>query len=247
MTSPGSIGNAVDALGSEDWLVRQVQDLQRQLNELKAASSLGGASIDAGDLQVNNGGSVIVNGGGDIQSGDFDGALPATPGTTGWALGGSGSNAIFNNLVLRGGIIGNDALTNPVFPRSVHADATPFALTTTLAVKATATVVVPAGYTQALVMAVSQVTARNTTSAQDYLAVGINIAGSPVPGYSASIDSMATASVHPSVSATCAGTALLTSLGASFTVQAAAGSGVAAWSSNAFNSANIDAIVLFLR
>lgn len=247
MTSPGSIGNAVDALGSEDWLVRQVQDLQRQLNELKAASSLGGASIDAGDLQVNNGGSVIVNGGGDIQSGDFDGALPATPGTTGWALGGSGSNAIFNNLVLRGGIIGNSALTSPVFPRSVHADSASFSLSTTMTAKVTATVSVPAGYTQALVIAASQVTARNSTNVADILAVGVSIGGSPVPGTPADINSMATSTSHPIVCATCVGTALLTSLGSSFTITADAQSGLAAWGVDVYNQANIDAIVLFLR
>lgn len=55
---PGpSLGGA--AVG-DDWLVRKVQDLERQLNELRAARSLESSSIGAGGLQVVNGGSIAV-------------------------------------------------------------------------------------------------------------------------------------------------------------------------------------------
>jgi hypothetical protein len=193
------------------------------------------------------GGTITVAAGEVIQSADFDGALPATAGTMGWGLGGSGASAVFNTAVFRNGIIGNDALTSPVFPKSVHADGNSFSLSTAQAAKATATVTVPAGFSQALVMAAGQVTARNSTTSQDALAVGVMINGVQAPGWAAQEDALSTSTLHASASCTAVGTSLLTSLGASFTVQVRASSNIAAWAADSFNTANIDAIVLFLR
>jgi len=90
MTNPGIIGDLIP--GGEDWLNQRIAGLQRQINELRAASSLGASSIDEGGLQVNapegvavnNGGGVVVNNGGAVIVNDTGarsiiwlGALPA--------------------------------------------------------------------------------------------------------------------------------------------------------------------------
>jgi hypothetical protein len=234
---PIGLGNLVnDPLSA---LARRLADLERLVRELAAAPTLSNASISQGGISVDAGGV--------IQSTDFDGTLPASPGTTGWALGGAGSSAIFNTISLRSGIISNDALANPVAPKSVHADASNFSLSTTQTAKATATVPVPAGFSTALVIAVSQVSARNTTNAADLLNVGVSVAGTPTPGYAASMSALATSSLHPVATATAAGTALLTGLGSSFTVQSLASTGATPWTADTYNAANIDAIALFFR
>lgn len=58
MPNPGSIGDAVPA--GEDWLVRKVQDLERKVEEMAAASTLNAATVDQGGIQVTNGGTVTV-------------------------------------------------------------------------------------------------------------------------------------------------------------------------------------------
>lgn len=245
MSMPGMITNNLPR--GRDDLMRRVQDLERKIKVLEGARRLESASVGKGGLTIKDTGSLIVKGGGDISVQD-DGTLSVDgSATVGGTLKVTGATEIDGTLLLPAGIIGNAALNAPVSPASWHADSTTFSLSTTMAVKATATVPVPSGFTRALVMAVSQVTARNTTSSQDFLSVGVAIGGSPVAGWAASVDALATASVHPIVTATTAGTALLTGLGSSFTVQARAQSGVAAWSADAYNSANIDAIILFLR
>jgi hypothetical protein len=50
----------------EDWIVRQIADLQRQINANASARSLESSSIGAGGLTVNNGGSITITGGGSI-------------------------------------------------------------------------------------------------------------------------------------------------------------------------------------
>ena len=59
------------------------------------------------------------------------------------------------------GKISNDALTNPVLPQAVFANATGFTLTTTLNVKVSVDVLVPAGYTRLAALATGAVYAVN--------------------------------------------------------------------------------------
>lgn len=216
----------------ESYLIRRIEALETFVKQSLAAGVLRAATISGGAGQG-------------LRTEDFNGTSFASPGTVGNYFGAEG--AVLGNLFLRPGTVNNDALVSPVSPFSVHADAQSFALSTTMTVKATATVTVPSGFSTALVMAVSQVTARNSTTVQDFLGVGIAIAGVVTPGWAASADALATASIHPVVTGTSAGTAFLTGLGSSFTVQTRAQSGGASWASDVFNTANIDAIVLFLR
>lgn len=142
----------------ESWIPKKFEDLQRQINELRAARTLEAASIGAGGLT----------------SANFDGTLdPPAAGTAGFGLAGKTGNAIFNNIVLRGGIIGDDALTNPVSPFQ-FTNAVSATLTTTQTNFVTATITVPAGFTSASILALGTVEATNPgTGAVNFLCATI--------------------------------------------------------------------------
>ncbi len=52
---------------SDDWLVRRIADLERQVRELQAGPRLAAATIGAGGLRIVNGGKLTVEGGGSIE------------------------------------------------------------------------------------------------------------------------------------------------------------------------------------
>lgn len=113
-------------------------------------------------------GNLIIDQG-EIQSGNY------AAGSTGWVLLPNG-NAEFNALTLRAGIIGNDALTNPVVFGSVGGSISNFAVTTTHTIFGSQNITVPAGFTQATILAMVDTTIYNTGSA-DYLYIQGNIGG----------------------------------------------------------------------
>jgi hypothetical protein len=262
-----TLGSQVSG-GGEDWIARAFADLRRELTELRAARTLEAATIGAGGITVRGGqiviqdvagnvldtldangltvsggsvtinnGNLVVTGTGLAESGNF------VAGTSGWALRPDG-NAEFNDLTLRGGIIGNDALTNPTYPAAQHADATNFALPLVLAEKVRTTFTVPSGFTKALVFAATQMNAVNTTANPDYCFLSTSINGSS-PAWSAGTLTAAGAFVGISSPAA----ALLTSLtgGSTFYVAALASSQTAIWPANANNTVNVDATVTFWR
>jgi len=171
----------------------------------------------------------------------------SAPTTVSGSLGVTGPMTVTGTLSLPAGIIDNAALTSPVKPIASHADsgASSFPVTTTMTNQATATVTVPAGYTQALILAVGQASAVNTTASLDTVYVGVSINAVSPPGWASGQD------VGPSGfgGATSAVAQLLTGLtgGGTFTIAARIRSAFAGWSANASNEANIDASVLFLR
>lgn len=117
-------------------LVRRVEDLERNQREMQS-------------LLVRNG---------TFQSPNFDGvAATDTVGTLGYGLDGPTGNAVFNNIALRGGIIGNDALTAPV-TADVGNNATTGGTCATGVTVTTATITftVPSGFSTAYVMAVAE-------------------------------------------------------------------------------------------
>lgn len=198
--------------------------------------------IDGGDLDVEAGnvnldGGDLIASGGNIESGNF------VAGSAGYRLRANG-NAEFSDLTLRDSIIGNDALTAPVFPARAHGQASNFALTTTQTSKAAVSVSVPAGYSRALCLATMTASAVNTRAVQDYFAgyADVNTAGSP-GGFLAAADGapgFAVGLAHTEI-------ALATSLGSTIQFRAMLQSGAASWSADPFNAVNIDALVLFLR
>lgn len=135
---PGSIGSMVPP--DAGWIAREFADIRRILLELMAARVLGDG-VSSGPDGVN--------------SDNFDGTLnPAAAGTQGWGLAGPTGDAIFNNLYLRGGIIGDDALTNPIQTAVLNtqsADTITYGVS--LAPVLSGSLTVPAGFSQALVMA----------------------------------------------------------------------------------------------
>ena len=136
MTRPGLPANSLPPdFGS---FMRRLQTLEREFKMMQGARTLENATVGAGG----------------IRSADFDGDLETgTTGTTGWGLSGSTGGAIFNSVTLRDGIIGNDALTDPVVPASFFTDASGVTLSTTSTGYARSTITVPAGFTRAVVIA----------------------------------------------------------------------------------------------
>lgn len=133
MTSPGNPGYAAPT-DELTRLVRDIEDLQRQVREMQ----------------------TLLVSSGTIQSPGFDGvAATNTVGTTGYGLDGPTGNAVFNNIALRGGIIGNDALANPVGVAVANGTTTGLSVASGSYVATnTQTISVPTGFSQALVMAV---------------------------------------------------------------------------------------------
>lgn len=153
MTQPGSFGNQIPA--GVDFLVRRLRDLERRLQMMEAARGLESASI----------------GGGALQSGNYG------AGVAGWALNGDG-NLEVNDITLRGGIIGNDALTDPV--DASYAQGSVLAngysgVTGTVAFSYS--IAKPAGFTTGILNFGISAAALNSTADIDYLSVGALIGG----------------------------------------------------------------------
>jgi hypothetical protein len=239
---PGLPGSQVRNDGD---VMRMIQDMQRDIRELKAQNVLATAGITTQPGGITVTGTETVTGnlnvsGSETVTGSLDVQGPATfEGTT--TIGGNAS--ITGTLSLPAGIIGNDALTSPVFPAAAHADATNFDLATGVNVeKVRATVAVPAGYTKALVMATASMSNQNSNTSADDMYVTCNINGA-VSGWAGQ------ETVGPGERGFVMNSAsvVLTGLSSSFYIAAKASSSTYAWPANINATTNVDAIVLFLR
>lgn len=121
------------------------------IREELAAAAAGGIGLHVDGAT----GNLIIDKGQE-QSGNY------VAGTSGWALFPTG-NAEFNSLTLRGGIIGNDALANPVGASAYNGTggyvSVPLTTWTTIV---TQTVTVPTGFSKAIVIANSAATFNGT-------------------------------------------------------------------------------------
>lgn len=198
----------------DDWLVRRLQDLEREVREWKAANVFGLTGIKPEDGGTSFDGYVHING-------------PAK---------------ITGTLDLPAGIIGNDALASPVSPGSAGLTQQNFATSTGAATYAQASIAVPAGYSQALVMNGVSAGATNSGAGTDvlYVAASINgTAGGEQPAQTA-------AGAYGSGSAFAIRT--LTGLtGGSITVECRIRTGTGDWSAATGNTANVNALILFLK
>lgn len=183
---------------------------------------------------------------GGINSTNFDGDLNAgNPGTKGWAM--DDDQAAFGELLLRDGIVGNAALTNPLVPAVAHDDADGFSVAgpgwgTIMSV----TVPVPTGFTQALILNLTvNASAINSTGATGWLYCQPIIPGFPGLGWSiGSPDTPAGATAVSSDTQT----RLLTGLSGSFTINGQVTTNSASsWAANPVNVANLYASIVFLR
>lgn len=212
----------------------RVRQLERRLDALIKGAPLRNASITEGGIRV--------GGDGYIRSMSWDGTSLEDPGTEGWALGGPEGIAIINTLLLREGIVGNDALANPVAYGSSGKSDTGFAVTTTQTVRAEGGIRVPAGFTRATLLAIATAGATNTTAANDYLYVraAINgVGGGSVPG-------RAIAGTWASGFGSAIRTIEGLGGGELLTVSALVNAG-AAWAASSANIANCDAVAFFAR
>jgi hypothetical protein len=218
MGQPGMPGSQFPG---EDAMIRRIKDLERQMQQFSAANVLATAGIQAVPDGIVVNGSETVNG-------------PLTI---------NGAATITGTLSLPAGIIGNDALSDPVSPLATHVGTNNFGLATGPNVEQLrATIPVPAGYTQALVFATATMHVWNNNGTQDdaYLAARIN-------GTGIGASSQVTAGPTSGVCLPATGTTLLTSLGSTFYVAALCSSASNAWAVNTNNFINLDVMTIFLR
>jgi hypothetical protein len=218
--------------GEDEW-VRRVQDLEARLQRIEAANVFGLTGITPKDGGTDLDGFVNINGPLSVT-----GAMDVT-GNADF----TGNVHIGGTLELPNGIIGNDALADPIVPFAFHADSQNFALGNGNNLPIVSiTIDVPAGFTRAVVNATAALAAANTTASTDTLYCGLKVNGSG-PGYSGRVG------VAPGVAANPSKTAgvLLTSLGSSFVIEGTASTAVNPWPANANNNANLDGTVIFLR
>lgn len=217
-----------------ETLVTLLQDMLRRLENLERANPLVNASIPDGGIQIEGGGSVY--------SENFDGdVVTGALGTQGVALGGPLGALFVNDIFLRGGIIGNDALTSPVtFGLYNGSNGTTTVGTTTGTVTHSGSIAVPDGFSQALVMCIAETNGYNTTAGYDFLYCNSKIAGVSGRQFAQGATPGAT------VIATAQSARVLTGLsGGSIAVECCCWAQESAWPGN--NSSSVSAIALFLR
>lgn len=227
---PGLPGNLAQG---EDWMVRELQDIRREMRELAAANPFVPMGITptpngftvTGTETVN--GPLIVNG----------------TETVNGPLNVNGAMAVTGTLSLPAGIINNAALSSPVSPLATHAGTNNFGLATGANVQILAsTITVPAGYSQALVFATATMHAYNNNAGSDDAFVSVRINGASVGA-----SSQGSAAGNTGLTLPATGTTLLTGLGSTFQVQALGSSGSNAWASSGVNFVNLDIMTMFLR
>lgn len=210
-------------------LMSMLKDHSRRLRKLETAAGLGNSAIGAGGLIIRNNGAV--------RSEDF------AAGATGYRL--QGDSAEFNDLTLRGGIIGNDALTSPVHPQVNRLRTNDFPITTTETTRLSLPIPIPAGYTKALILALVRATGFNDTLSPDMLYVGVDIPGEVNIGY----QGQGAAESNWSASAVGDSVGLTTGLTSASTITADARilTRDANWSTSPGNTLTLSAMTLFLR
>lgn len=179
---------------------------------------------------------------GGINSTNFDGDLNAgNPGTKGWAM--DDDQAAFGQLILRDGIVGNAALTNPVIPGQQFIGGNSFGVTVAGAYVLSRTATVPAGCDTVTVTAYGRVSAINSTASDDalYSTIDINGAGGNQFGTDVRAGKFSTSSVGFATT--------LTGLtpGGSVVTRLYASTGLATWASNAANGADLSVTYLWTR
>jgi len=232
MAQPGLPGSQFP---SEDAMMRMIKDLQRDVQQLRSANQLSPAGIRAID------GGIVVEGSMDVQGAEtVSGTLDVT-GNADF----TGNVHIGGTLDLPAGIIGNDALSDPIVPGAYHSDIQNISITSGPNVeKLRIDVPVPAGYTRALVSLTATMNMLNNSGATDSAFLGANINGVS-PGWAAN----ATAAAGAEVSLANTVTLLVTGLtGGTLPLTGKASSDTGTWAAAGTSSVmNLNATVLFLR
>lgn len=234
MTGP-RLGQGMPA--DSGWFARQIADLQRQINELRAGTPNA------------------------LTSPNFNGTVnPAVAGTLGWALDMLG-NAVFSGdttiggdlvvdgtLSLPNGIVGDAALaTSPLVPQFAYTTANNYTIPQgTGTVKATSTIPIPSGYSQALTLAIASDYGHNSTAGTDWLNSQVKITAGG--GSTFATGSSPNAAAGEFTSSFAAMVNLSSALsGGNVVITSSPLTSVGAWSTNSLNQTAIIAICLFLR
>lgn len=201
------------------------EKLEQRIRSLEARSPFTGTGVHP-------------NGVGGLDSNNF------VTDVSGFRLNGQTGTPEFNNLKLRGGIIGNDALTSPVVPQYVYDYGTNFGVSTTVSHIRRTTITVPAGITAAIVNVTGRVYAVNNTAGLDYLYVQTNVKG--YNGLALPLPVSASGGSGFNVSPF---SVLLTDLtpGSTFTVDVDAFTAFGAWAANASNTVDVSGAILWFR
>lgn len=146
-------------------------------------------------------------------------------------------------LTLKPGIIGNDALANPLDADANSASQAGTAIGTASTVRATVTFTVPPGYTRALIISTAGVMGRNSTASTDYLyvmsIVGGSLGGELYTAIPAGYSGGTSAPFYSRLTALSGGMVL--------EVSVATRTGFAGWAASTANMATIHAQVIYLR
>lgn len=217
----------------EDFIVREIADLKRSIRELAAANPFG-----LSGLRLQNGG--IVTEGYQAVNGPMTvaGSMVVDGNQTV-----NGPMTIAGSLDLPPGSVPNDALANPVQIDTASNGVDAEAITTTATVRASVTLTVPAGMTQAIVLATATASGENSTAASDYLYVSAVVEG--VNG--GELYTAAPAALGASLAAPFNTTLTGLTDGQEITVGVATRTGTADWAASTANQASISATVMYLR
>lgn len=252
MTAPGLLSNAVpeDGLAAVWAELRQLRELVQQQQTAKVGNRMvvdgppgivvsGGGGItvdDDGNITLNGGDLIVV--GGNILSGNYD------PGAAGFRLRSSG-NIELNSATFREGIVNDDALENPIRAKAGHAQSAGWAVTNTDTDVVSKEIIVPAGFTQAVVSASISATGVNHSGGVDFFAgyASIDVSGA-FGGFDAACDGANGRAIGIAHTAGAVGVGLSGSFWCYGTVLCGDAGG---WSADAFNAINLDVTALFLR
>jgi hypothetical protein len=199
----------------EDWIPRKLAEHDRMFRELAAANPFGPMGIKPQP------GGMVVEG---YQT--VSGALTVT-----------------GSLDLPPGSVPNDALANPVQIDTASYGVDGEAIDTTSTVRASVTLTVPVGMTQAVVMATATAMGENSTAASDYLYVSAVVEG--VNG--GELYTAAPAGLGASLAAPFNTTLTGLTDGQEINVGVATRTGTAPWAASTGNQATISATVMYLR
>lgn len=232
MTQPGTPGGQIPVTDL-DGLARRLRDMERKI-----------ASLEANTIGPNG---YVIGDRASIKTVDFDGTDFAHPGTKGVYLASEAGvgKLIVNDVLLRGGIIGNDALANPLDAGQFTGSAgSTFGLSTTSnTIVYSGTITIPAGFTRANVSAQCVAQGVSVSGSYDFLYARCYIAGSGGPR------GVQGATPGATISAPAQHAVALTGLvgGATITVAVAAWTGFTAWPGPGGNDAALTATALFRR
>lgn len=133
-------------------------------------------------------------------------------------------------------------LANQAVPAAYHTDSGGFGLSSSYSALAFLSVPVPAGYTRAVVMAVTNVSVRNSLGERVGVWAQVDINGTALARLAqAGVDSQNYGMVSSQAAA------VLTGLSGSFYIQTLARTAISSFAASGSNAVNLDASVLFLR